>query len=87
MPNEWPAGIAFPDSKVHVASMGPTWDRQDLGGPRLRHVNIALSGSELMACIINYIHANISSWITRQCRNFKGWSQGQIITSHSKPEV
>ena len=24
---------AYPDSKVHGANMGPSWDRQDPGGP------------------------------------------------------
>ena len=25
-----------PDNKVHMANMGPTWGRQDLGGPHER---------------------------------------------------
>ena len=29
----------FPDSKVHGASMGPTWDPQDPGGPHVGHMN------------------------------------------------
>ena len=31
-----------PDSKVHVAHMGPTWDRQDPDGPHVGHVNLAI---------------------------------------------
>ena len=27
----------FPDSKVHRVNMGPTWGRQDQGGPMLAH--------------------------------------------------
>ena len=34
--------IATPDSKVHGANMGPTWGRQDLGGPYVGHVNLAI---------------------------------------------
>ena len=32
----------FPDSKVHGANMGPTWGRQDPGGPHVGHVNLAI---------------------------------------------
>ena len=31
-----------PDSKVHGASMGPTWGRQDPGGPHVGHTNLAI---------------------------------------------
>ena len=33
---------ADPDSKVHGANMGPTWGRQDPGGPHISHMNIAI---------------------------------------------
>ena len=33
---------AIPDSKVHVANMGPIWGRQDPGGPHVGPVNFAL---------------------------------------------
>ena len=32
----------IPDSKVHGAKMGPTWGRQDPGGPRVGHMNLAI---------------------------------------------
>ena len=32
----------FPDSNVHWANMGPTWGRQDPGGPHVGHVNLAI---------------------------------------------
>ena len=32
----------IPDSKVHGANMGPTWGRQDPGGPHVGHVNLAI---------------------------------------------
>ena len=31
-----------PDSKVHGANMGPTWGRQNPGGPIVGHVNLVL---------------------------------------------
>ena len=33
-----------PDSKVHGANMGPTWGRQDPGGPRVGPMNFAIWG-------------------------------------------
>ena len=32
----------IPDSKAHVANMGPTWGRQDPGGPHVGNVNLAI---------------------------------------------
>ena len=32
----------YPDSKVHGANMGPTWGRQDPGGPHVDHMNFAI---------------------------------------------
>ena len=31
-----------PDSKVHVANMGPIWDRQDPGWPHVGPTNLAI---------------------------------------------
>ena len=31
-----------PDNKVHVANVGPTWGRQDPGGPHVGPVNLAI---------------------------------------------
>ena len=33
---------ASPDSKVHGANMGPTWGRQDPGGPHVGPMNLAI---------------------------------------------
>ena len=33
---------AFPDNKVHGAKVGPTWGRQDPGGPHVGHMNFAI---------------------------------------------
>ena len=34
----------LPDSKVRVANMGPTWGRQDPGGPHVGPMNFAIRG-------------------------------------------
>ena len=34
--------VAFPDSKIHGANVGPTWGRQDPGGPHVGHMNLAI---------------------------------------------
>ena len=31
---------SYPDSKVHVANMGPTWGHQVPGGPHVGHMNL-----------------------------------------------
>ena len=36
---------SVPDNKVHGAYMGPTWGRQDPGGPHVGHTNIAIWGA------------------------------------------
>ena len=33
-----------PDSKIHGANVGPTWGRQDPGGPHAGHMNLAIWG-------------------------------------------
>ena len=34
--------ITIPDNKVHGANMGPTWGRQDPGGPHVGLMNLAI---------------------------------------------
>ena len=34
--------VLLPYSKVHGANMGPTWGRQDPGGPHVGHINLAI---------------------------------------------
>ena len=34
--------LDYPDSKVHRANVGPTWGRQDPGGPYVGHMNFAI---------------------------------------------
>ena len=34
--------VIIPDSKGHGANMGPTWDRQDPGGPHIGDTNFAI---------------------------------------------
>ena len=33
---------SYPDSKVRGANMGPNWGRQDLGGPHVGDMNLAI---------------------------------------------
>ena len=35
-----------PDSKVHWANIGPTWGRQDPGGPHVGPMNFAILGPQ-----------------------------------------
>ena len=37
-----PSVQMYPDCKVHGASVGPTWDRQDPGEPHVGHMNFAI---------------------------------------------
>ena len=41
----------MPDSKVHGANMGPTWGRQDPGGPHVGHVNLAIWDAFVYTCV------------------------------------
>ena len=36
----------IPDSKIHGANMGPTWGRQDPGGPHVGPMNLAIWDSQ-----------------------------------------
>ena len=38
---------AVPDSKVHGTHMGPTWGRQDPGGPHVGPMNLAIWGGSI----------------------------------------
>ena len=40
-PMKYVAHLHYPDIKVHGANMGPTWGRQDPGGPRVGPTNFA----------------------------------------------
>ena len=35
--------VTIPDSKVHGVNMGPTWGRQDPGGPHIGPMNLVIS--------------------------------------------
>ena len=39
---KWSCFEDFPESKVHVANMGPIWGRQDPGGPHVDPMNFAI---------------------------------------------
>ena len=38
---------SVPDSKVHGAYVGPTWGRQDPGGPHVGHMILAIWGDQI----------------------------------------
>ena len=61
----------LPDSKVHGAYMGPTWDRQDPGGP---HVGPMILAIWVAVPIMNVIrHVPLIS--SRNCIEWKqGWN-------------
>ena len=40
--NTQSASRIVPDSKIHVANMGPTWGRQDPGGLHVGHTSLAI---------------------------------------------
>ena len=44
-----------PDSKVHVAHMGPTWGRQDPGGIHIGPMNLAIRDGVVMASFSAHI--------------------------------
>ena len=62
---------AHPDSKVHWAHMGPTWGRQDPGGPHVGPMNLAIWAYTFLC------HIRIGSFIcwslhsTIHFRNFR----------------
>ena len=41
-----------PDSKVHGANMGSIWDRQDLGGPHVDPMNLAIWGTYIFVTVV-----------------------------------
>ena len=54
----------YPDSKIHGANMGPTWGRQDPGGPHVRPMNFAiwvyiLPSSATLSVLCNYFTENL----------------------------
>ena len=44
-------GEYIPDSKVHLANMGPIWGRQDPGGPHVGPMNFVIWDVTLIAII------------------------------------
>ena len=57
--------IFIPDSKVHEDYMGPTWGRQDPGGPHVGPMNLANRdwGRYKMAAISQTTFLNAFSWM------------------------
>ena len=58
--NSWHVivNINNPDSKVHGTNMGPSWGRQDPGGPHVGHMNLAIWE------IMTVTTGSTSSWLS-----------------------
>ena len=70
MPTD-PDGVEHtPDSKVHGANMGPTWGRQDPGGPHVGPMNFA---------IWDTLHSWLNWWTTP---NFVPCEKDGILATH-----
>ena len=50
----------FPNSKVYGANVGPTWGRQDPGGPQVGHMNYAIWVHMMDSCRIPLTEANMT---------------------------
>ena len=47
-----------PDSKIHGANMGPTWGRQDPGGPHVGPMNFAIWGDTAIGELLSWWGTN-----------------------------
>ena len=69
------SAILHPDSKVHRANMGPTWGRQDPGGPHVGPMNFAIwAGIVLCMCPANErltILLQLDANFTWSCHNME----------------
>ena len=79
--------INTPESKVHVANMGPTWGRQDPGGPHVGPMNLAIWDIEAETKRLNFhrqyfqIHFQFLQWnlsylasnFTEVCSSRSNW--------------
>ena len=54
-----------PDSKIHMANMGPIWGRQDPGGPHVGPMNFAIWGVSTM-CLQGITWTNTDWYFTNQ---------------------
>ena len=54
--------INIPDSKVHGAYMGPSWGRQDPGGPHVGHMNLVIRGIRYTISIYKVILSKPVRW-------------------------
>ena len=58
---------AYPDSKVRVANMGPTWVLAALDGPLVGHMNLAIkvnlahNSRDRLYLIIDFVHTSVSN--------------------------
>ena len=48
-----------PDSNVHVANMGPTWGRQEPGGPHVGHTDFAIWAYDYQNVVKEFLTRNL----------------------------
>ena len=63
----------YPDSKFHVANMGPTWGRQDPGGPHVGLMNLVIRVRTWQHC---RVWCSGSSWQTQDSLLWPRHGQG-----------
>ena len=68
-------GKTDPDSKVHAAYMGPTWGRQDPGGPRVGPMNLATRGCHYGRRSCHQWSWHHNSFVSIQGSNVWWWRQ------------
>ena len=54
--------LTIPESKVHVANMGPIWGRQDPGGPHVGPINFAIWVVRSVQLILSAVPNLQESW-------------------------
>ena len=60
----------FPDSKAHGANMGPTWGRQDPGGPHVGPMNLAIwVVIPCHSCLLTRIKVTVTHYISTSLQN------------------
>ena len=57
--------LTYPDSKIHVANMGPTWVLSSAGGPQVGPMNFAIrvSLSEVVSVEQDHHSKNADGWM------------------------
>ena len=71
--------VINPDSKVHGANMGPIWGRQNLGGPHVSPMNLAIwEATPPTMALRHYYLLTISEWYLPMTSGLT-WPKGVIM--------